>query len=250
MSGQPMTPAAFDALYRRDPDPWGYRDRPYERAKYVDTLRACGPGPFAAALELGGSIGEFTALLAPRCRRLRSLDASPAAVELARERLTALPTGALRDGVAQRDTIPRSSDAAGGHAAAGAADVRALLGTIPADLPRERFDLVVASEILYYLPQADFDATVAGLRERLLPGGRLVAVHYAPPGPERPLTAAAVHAALRAQPWLTSVERSDRGDYLLDVLEAVPRAAAPTPRAARERVKSASMTPTTREAHR
>lgn len=196
MSGQPMTPAAFDALYRRDPDPWGYRERPYERAKYADTLRACGPGPFDAALELGGSIGEFTALLAPRCRRLRSLDASPAAVELARERLAALPT-----------------------------DVRALLGTVPADLPHDRFDLVVASEILYYLPRPAFDATVAALRERIVPGGRLVAVHYAPPGPERPLTAAAVHAALRAEPWLTSVERSDRGDYLLDVLEA----AAPAP---------------------
>ncbi|MDW5597192.1 methyltransferase [Conexibacter stalactiti] len=228
MSGQPMTPAAFDALYRRDPDPWGYRERPYERAKYADTLRACGPGPFDAALELGGSIGEFTALLTPRCRRLRSLDASPAAVELARERLAALPAGSPRDRVPQRDPNPHSSDAVGG-------DVHALLGTIPADLPHDRFDLVVASEVLYYLPQAEFDATLVALRERLAPGGRLVAVHYVPPGPERPLTAAAVHAALRAQPWLASVERSDRGDYLLDVLESLPRPprpAVPDPREA------------------
>ena len=56
----------FEAQYRADPDPWGYRCSAYERAKYDATLSACGPGPFENALELGGSIGVFSARLAPR----------------------------------------------------------------------------------------------------------------------------------------------------------------------------------------
>ena len=69
--------AEFEALYRADPDPWGYTHSAYERDKYAATLEACGPGPFAHALELGGSIGVFSALLAPRCRALTTIDAAP-----------------------------------------------------------------------------------------------------------------------------------------------------------------------------
>jgi hypothetical protein len=184
-----MQAADFEARYRREGDPWGYRDRPYERDKYARTLAACGAGPFAAALELGGSIGEFSALLAPRCRRLVSVDASPTAVAAARDRLAALPQAEPR------------------------------LGTLPGDLPDGHYDLVVASEILYYLAPAALAATLIGLRPRMAAGATLVAVHYEPPGPERPFSAAAVHARLRGLSWLRS-RRAERGPgYLLDVLE-------------------------------
>ena len=46
-----MDPADFEARYRADIDPWGYRTSPYEHAKYERTLAACGPGPFSAALD-------------------------------------------------------------------------------------------------------------------------------------------------------------------------------------------------------
>ena len=62
-----MTPDDFEARYQRRPDPWDYERSDYEHAKYAATLAACGAGPFASALELGGSIGVFTELLAPRC---------------------------------------------------------------------------------------------------------------------------------------------------------------------------------------
>src|SRR5579859_4769288 len=64
-----MSAAQFEARYRADPDPWGYTSSPYEREKYRATLSACGGGPFEHGLELGGSIGVFSELLAPRCRR-------------------------------------------------------------------------------------------------------------------------------------------------------------------------------------
>jgi predicted TPR repeat methyltransferase len=183
-----MTAAAFEERYRRQVDPWGYRSRSYEREKYAGTLAACGPGPFDHALELGGSIGVFSAALAPRCRRLLTLDFSPTAVAAARRALADHP-----------------------HA-------RATLGEIPRELPPGPFDLVVASEILYYLTAADLSLTLSALRDRVARGGRLVCVHWRPPGPERPQDAASVHAAVRQLPWLTPIESVGNREYLLDVL--------------------------------
>jgi SAM-dependent methyltransferase len=178
----------FEARYRADADPWGYATSAYEREKYAATLAACGPGPFAHALELGGSIGVFSALLAARCERLDTIDGAPTAVDAARARLDGLP-GAC-----------------------------AHVGVIPDDVPPGPYDLVVASEVLYYLGEAELDRTLARLAGALRAGGRLVAVHWVPTGPERPLTAARVHDRLRECAWLRLVEQR-RAEYLLDVLE-------------------------------
>jgi SAM-dependent methyltransferase len=184
-----MTTAEFEQLYRSEPDPWGYTSSAYERDKYRETLEACGAGPFDRALELGSSIGVFSALLAPRCAQLVTLDAAPTAVRAARRRLGEL-TGV---------------------------DVR--LGTIPRDIPDGPFDLVVASEILYYLSPAELDATLSQLPELMPAGARLVAVHWRPAGPERPFSAADVHERLGAQQWLGQLSSASTDDYLLDVLE-------------------------------
>lgn len=182
-----MTAADFEARYQREGDPWGYETSPYEREKYAATLAACGDGPFASALELGASIGVFSRQLAPRCRSLVTIDASRTAVAAARRRL------------------------------AGLAPVTATVGTIPSDIPRGDYDLVVASEILYYLSPTELDETLELIRECLV--GRLVAVHWRPAGPERPFDAAEVHDRLRRLPWLHRVADAGTGDYLLDVLE-------------------------------
>ncbi len=179
----------FEARYRLDPDPWGYERSEYERAKYAATLDACGPGPFARALELGGSIGVFSALLAPRCEQLETLDAAPTAVALARQRLRPHPAAQAR------------------------------LGSIPEDVPAGPFDLVVASEVLYYLDEQRLARTLARLGEVLAPGGRLVAVHWRPPGPERPHSAEQVHRLLRGCEALAPLRVQRREQYLLDVLE-------------------------------
>jgi cyclopropane fatty-acyl-phospholipid synthase-like methyltransferase len=184
-----MIAADFEARYRSDPDPWNYLESEYERAKYRATLDACGRGPFGSALELGGSVGVFSELLAPRCARLTTVDFSPTAAGLARARLRAHP------------------------------QARVVTGAIPEALPAELFDLVIASEILYYLSSAQLGRTLAALESRMIARARLVCVHWRPTGPDRPLTATEVHAALRAQPCLSTVASGGTDEYLLDVLE-------------------------------
>lgn len=184
-----MSAAEFEARYVADPDPWGYTTSRYEQEKYAATLAACGPGRFRNALELGSSIGVFSEALAPRCDSLTTIDGAPTAVSAARARLADHPN----------------------------ADV--ILGAIPADIPQRPYDLVVASEILYYLLPSELEATFALLRRRLLTGGRLVAVHWRPAGRERPFTAEQVHASLRREPWLVSTRSQTADQYLLDVLE-------------------------------
>ncbi|MGZ4322301.1 MAG: SAM-dependent methyltransferase [Solirubrobacteraceae bacterium] len=182
-----MTAEDFEARYRADPDPWGYLASQYERRKYAATLAACGPGPFPCALDLGGSIGVFSAMLAPRCERLVTVDVSPTAVARARARLAAHP----------------------------AADP--IVGAIPAAVPQLPFDLVVASEILYYLSDDELATTVALLHHTMVAGAALVAVHWRPRGPERPRDALQAHAALANAPWLTRVHEGGTDDYLLEV---------------------------------
>ncbi len=184
-----MTLADFEALYRREADPWSYETSPYEHAKYAATLDACGPGRYARALELGASIGVLSASLASRCERLVTIDGAPTAVARARARLRDRPE----------------------------VDVRQ--GTIPADIPDGPFDLVLASEILYYLTAPALAGTFARLREVTAPGARLVAVHWRREGPERPFGADEVHARLREEPWVSRLHDADTDDYRLDVFE-------------------------------
>ena len=192
MTSHHMTPADFEALYRREADPWGYTSSAYERAKYDATLAACGPGPFPRALELGASIGVLSARLAPRCGHLVTIDAAATAVAAARARLAGVP-GAE-------------------------AGVEVVQGAIPGDLPAGPWDLVLASEILYYLTPDALQATLGALRDGTRAGARIVAVHWRTPGPERPFTAAEVHRRLLDAPWAQAGESASTDDYLLDVV--------------------------------
>jgi cyclopropane fatty-acyl-phospholipid synthase-like methyltransferase len=187
-----MTLADFEARYRADPDPWSYTSSRYEQAKYDATLGACGPGPFRCALELGSSIGVFSARLAPRCQSLVTIDAAPTAVAEARRRLAGLPEPS---------------------------GVSAIAGSIPEAIPRCRYDLIVASEILYYLDEQRLRRMLDRLRQLCLPRARWVAVHWRPDGPERALAARDAHDLLHAQDWLLPVTDAHTDDYLLDVLE-------------------------------
>lgn len=140
--------AGFEAKFRADADPWNYRTSPFEAFKRTALLRACGTRPSGRALELACANGETTRALAGRCLRLLAVDGSPTAVAAARARTGDLPRVSLRQ------------------------------AALPAQMPRGPFDLIVVSELLYYLRPRDFSILLGRIARALAPGGRVVVLHH------------------------------------------------------------------------
>ncbi len=146
-----LPPAYFDGLYARDPDPWRFASSPYEREKYDRTLAALPRPRYRRGFEVGCSIGVLTAQLAQRCDELLAVDVAERALAQARHRCAGAPALTL-------------------------AQMR-----VPDELPAGSFDLVVLSEVLYYLSPPDIRRTVAFLELALLEGGDVVLVHWTGP---------------------------------------------------------------------
>ena len=180
----------FEKLYSETPDPWDFATSEYEKRKYERTLAALGGRHFGRALEAGSSIGIFTALLAPYCDELLALDTSERAVEIARERLS------------------------------GYSNVRIERRTIPEEMPEGPFDLIVASEILYYLPREVVLQTIRRFEENLNPGGNLLAVHWRKETQTYPMQGDEVHELLIENSKLENVRTVIEPEYRLDLFEA------------------------------
>lgn len=143
-----IDPAGFESKFRENIDPWNYASSPFEAHKRAILLRACAPRHYGRGLELACAIGETTRWLAPRCLRLLAVDASPTALEEAHRRV-----GAKRNVTLRRAVLPR-------------------------EVPRGPFDLIVVSEILYYLKPNDLRLLLFRLGQSLAPGGRVVVLHH------------------------------------------------------------------------
>ena len=59
-AGPTLRPEYFDTLYTADRDPWKFAASPYERDKYEITLDAMPKPRYRSALEVGCSIGVLT----------------------------------------------------------------------------------------------------------------------------------------------------------------------------------------------
>ena len=145
-------PAAFfDASYARRSDPWYLAERWYERRKRAATLAAIPDERVGTALEVGCSIGVLTEQLAPRCERLVATDVAPAALAQAKDRTAHLPNVELVE-----------HDVAQG-------------------VPGGPYDLVVLSEVAYYLTSAHLRRLVRQVEDSLTETGTLVACHWRHP---------------------------------------------------------------------
>ena len=188
-----LPPAYFDDVYRAQPDPWDFATSPYEAAKYDATLAALPSPHYPSAFEAGCSIGVLTQRLAPRCGRLLSVDVSDQALAQARERCATLP------------------------------QVRFEKRFLPVEFPDETFDLILVSEVGYYLALPDLRRLRERCVSRLAPQGDLLLVHWTPFVPDYPLTGDTVHeeflaAAATDGPLLHKAAR--RGEkYRLDLFE-------------------------------
>lgn len=181
--------AALDDLHAAEEDPWGTDSRFYEIRKRALLLAALPRARFRHGLEVGSSTGALAAALAERCEELLVLDASPAAVSAARARLS------------------------------GSAGATVRRAAVPADWPAPPaggFDLVVLSEVGYFLSPAALDGVVARVRTSLAADGVLVLAHWRHEVAGWPLDGPAVHAAVVAAAVRPVVARyADRDVELL-----------------------------------
>jgi SAM-dependent methyltransferase len=179
----------FENLYEESADPWDFETSDYERKKYERTLESLGGRRFRRAFEAGSSIGVFTAMLASRCDELLAVDTSVKAVEIARERL------------------------------AEQSHVRVERRTLPEEMPEGPFDLIVASEVLYYWPREVVLEALRSFEEILAQGGVLVAVHWRKETKTYPLQGDEVHELLVRHARLANVKTIKESEYRLDVFE-------------------------------
>ena len=89
--------------------------------------------------------------------------------------------------------------------------------TVPADWPAEGFDLVVLSELGYYLDDADLDLLVERAVGSLTDDGVLVGCHWRHPVADHRRSGDEVHEKLAAAPGLSSLARYRDDDMVLDV---------------------------------
>ena len=153
----------FDDVYRANDDPWNFETSPYELDKYAATLAALPKERYENAFEIGCSIGVLSELLAQRCNRLLAVDASELPLHVARKRLAPY----------EQVTVEQRS--------------------IPAQFPDEQFDLILLSEVGYYLVLEDLRRVRQQMLDHLTPNGHLILVHWTPFVPDYPLTGDQVH---------------------------------------------------------
>ena len=182
--------AVFDALHRSAEDPWKYQDSWYEQRKRSLTLAALPEQKYDAGLEVGCSIGTLSAELAGRCGKFLAVDASGTAVARAAERLARFP----------------------------GAEARQL--TLPEQWPAANFDLIVVSEMGYYLAAAELEELITRIAASLTPGGTLLLCHWRHPVSGWELDGDAVHAMARSQlRWPPAGIYRDR-DFVLETFIA------------------------------
>lgn len=186
----------FDSLYETCDDPWGFRSRWYERRKRLLTMAMLPRERYRRAFEPGCANGELTAQLAGRCDTLLATDLNDTAVRLAAERVAALP------------------------------QVRVERGGVPHDWPAGEFDLIVVSELAYYLNTPDLEQLAACIKGSLTPDGTLLACHWRRPFEAAPQAASSVHATFDARCGLTRLVHYEDPDMLLDVWSRETRSVA------------------------
>jgi SAM-dependent methyltransferase len=184
----------FDDLYASHEDPWGFRERWYERRKRDISVAVLPHRRYARAFEAGCSIGLMTEALAGRCDRLLAVDASEHAVGRAARALESVPHVRV-----ERRTLP---------------------GEWPLD---DEFDLVVLSEVGYYLDAADLETLVARAVASLAPDGVLLACHWRHPVADYPQSGDDVHRVIRSHRELFRVVSHDETDFLLEVFSSGPQ---------------------------
>lgn len=166
--------ATFDAMFDLGDDPWDFTDSFYEERKRSLTLAMLGRRHYQRVLEVGCATGQLARTLAGRADHVTALDTSARALAVARRAAGEPATG---DPTAETQGTT----------------ITWVHGRAPGDLPVGPFDLVVLSEIGYFLTPMELLTTLRRAQEILCPEGELVLVHWRHATRDIPLDGELVH---------------------------------------------------------
>jgi len=175
----------FDEMYKCDKDPWNFDSSPYEKEKYRKTISLLGSTNYCRGLEIGCSIGVLTRMLAGRCDELVAIDLSGEAIKIATERL------------AEYNNVTFINEG------------------IPHYCIEGTFDLILLSEVGYYLSHEDLKLAKQQIIEHLNKEGMLILVHWTNFVADYPLTGDQVHEHFLDSP-LIHKDRYISENYRID----------------------------------
>ena len=153
----------FDEVYDVNTDPWNFETSVYEKAKYLVSMQALDKIMYKNVFEVGCSIGILSEMLAIRTENLLAVDASEAPLAKARHRLMKYPNVVIEK------------------------------MNVPAEFITTPSDLIVLSEVAYYLNNDDLKILREKTIQQLEKGGQLLMVHWTPFVHDYPQTGDRVH---------------------------------------------------------
>lgn len=179
----------FKQVYDANEDPWNFETSRYEAAKYAATIAALPKENYENVLEIGCSIGVLTQLLAQKSTHLLATDISQKALDLAGKRCINLKNVSFKKLNFQNE------------------------------LPDDQYDLIMVSEVAYYLSPTDWEFAIGNLYGKLKTDGNIVLVHWLPEVHDYPQTGDEVHNSFEKlmKDKMTNVFSTRETSYRIDV---------------------------------
>lgn len=183
----------FRRMYSRSADPWELETRWYEQRKYAITLAMLPDQRYRHAFEPGCSVGVLTELLTQRCTRVTATDVAAAALQSASRRLSA--------------AVERRQ-------------VTLLRASVDDPWPPGPFDLLVLSEVGYYLTPDALREVLDRECPRLASGATVIACHWRHPVDDYLMSGDDVNEVVAATAGLHLIGSYRDTDVAIDVFDA------------------------------
>lgn len=184
----------FEQLYQVTADPWGVKTKWYERRKRQLLLAVLPHENYRHGFEPGCGNGETTLALLARCQRLTAADFSESAIQLCNAQIKNKDRHRLH---LQKLHIPQEWPT----------------------VPPGGFDLLVVSELAYYLSDEELQQFSQRCLSSLASGGHLLMCHWQHSAADRLQTTETIHRQMEATAPLESMVKHAEKDFLLQVWE-------------------------------
>ncbi|MCB0948657.1 MAG: methyltransferase [Mycobacterium sp.] len=179
-------------MYAESADPWQLESRWYEQRKYAITTAMLPYPRYRHAFEPGCSVGVLTERLVARCDHVTSTDVSVGALDATHRRLEAR---------SNRDRVTL------------------LRGSLDQPWPAGPFDLVVLSEVCYYLQPARLREVLDREVPRLAPAATVLAAHWRHLVPDYPMAGDHANDIVGATAGLHHLGAYRDADVIIDVFD-------------------------------